>query len=84
MGVVIPIREDEALTKERLDAYFVALELHPELRDAAPLVRDTYIDRVILGRRKAEHPPAAELNDVVALLRHDAAQRADRIRRAGW
>lgn len=82
-----PVDEDW-LTSERLTAYYVALSVNPAIKDASPLVRDAFVDRVIAGLRAADRLDDAldahGRDQSIALMRYDAEQRAARIALGGW
>jgi hypothetical protein len=93
MGVTLAYRRpaeqtDEPITLERLRAYYVALSLNPEVAHAAPVVRALAIDRIIAGLRAAERfedeTDARGRDQCIALIRHDEAARAERVRNGGW
>lgn len=79
---------EDYLTLERLTAYYVALSVNPAITDAAPLVRDALVDRVIAGLRAAERledaTDAKGREQCIALMRYDAEQRIGRMAAGGW
>lgn len=85
-ATVLPFRS-WAGENERLIAYYIALSVQPELKDAAPIVRTQVIDRVIAGWRAAlkGFEPVDELDRrghgaALALMEYDRETAA----REGW
>ena len=83
-----PEPDESWLTQERIEAYYVALSFMPAIVDASPVARDAVIDKMIAGLRAArkldDELDAKGRAQCIALMRYDAEQRAERLKRGGW
>ena len=82
------VEDDAWLTLERLQAYYVALSVNPEIVHAAAVVRDSYVDKVIAGLRAATKLDGATdakgREQCIALMRQDEQARRERVASGGW
>lgn len=93
-ATVLPMRPKQALpdetwlTREAIQAYYVALSVQPELVHAPAVVRDTVVKAVLAGmhafNRQEDERDAKALDQCIALMRQDHAAQQARTAGGGW